>query len=89
MQLNCVFKDELISLASQQIRWEGGPTELRYLERGMPHPGNKIHIPLPEREADRLPGKVKPAADMPGQGPSPTKANKKQQKRPRTLTSAP
>jgi hypothetical protein len=35
---------------------------------GMPHPGNKIHIPLSEREAVRLLGKVKPTADMPRPG---------------------
>jgi hypothetical protein len=43
----------------------------------MPHPGNKIHIPLPEREAVRLLGKVKPTADMPRPGAQATKPNKK------------
>jgi hypothetical protein len=36
----------------------------------VPHPGNKIHIPLTEREAVRLLGKVKPTADMPRPGAS-------------------
>ena len=36
----------------------------------VPHPGNKIHIPLSEREAVRLLGKVKPTADMPRPGAS-------------------
>lgn len=43
---------------------------------GVPHPGNKIHIPLPEREAVRLLGKVKPTADMPRPGASKPKAKK-------------
>ena len=42
----------------------------------MPHPGNKIHIPLSEREAVRLLGKVKPTAEMPRPGASPAKAKK-------------
>lgn len=37
---------------------------------GVPHPGNKIHIPLSEREAVQLLGKVKPTADMPRPGAS-------------------
>lgn len=34
----------------------------------MPHPGDKIHIPLPEDEAIRLALKVKPTKDMPRPG---------------------
>ncbi|MBV8807993.1 MAG: hypothetical protein JO033_04915 [Acidobacteriaceae bacterium] len=34
----------------------------------VPHPGDKIHIPLTEREAVRLLGKVKPTIDMPRPG---------------------
>jgi hypothetical protein len=34
----------------------------------VPHPGDKIHIPLSEREAVRLLGKVKPTKDMPRPG---------------------
>jgi hypothetical protein len=45
--------------------------------KGVPHPGNKIHIPLDEREAVRLLGKVKPTADMPRPGASPTKPKQK------------
>ncbi len=40
----------------------------------MPRPGNKIHIPLPEDEALRLLGKVKPTADMPRPGATGKKA---------------
>jgi len=43
----------------------------------MPHPGNKIHIPLTEREAVRLLGKVKPTADMPRPGAAKSKPKKK------------
>lgn len=43
----------------------------------MPHPGNKIHIPLSEPEAVRLLGKVKPGPDMPRPGASKPKAKKK------------
>ena len=42
----------------------------------MAHPGNKIHIPLSEREAVRLLGKVKPTADMPRPGASSVKVKK-------------
>jgi hypothetical protein len=45
--------------------------------RGVPHPGNKIHIPLSEAEAVRLIGKVKPTADMPRPGAAKPKAKKK------------
>jgi hypothetical protein len=48
--------------------------------RDVPHPGNKIHIPLPEREAVRLLGKVKPTADMPRPGAA-KKAKKKSAKK--------
>jgi hypothetical protein len=51
--------------------------------RDVPHPGNKIHIPLTEREAVRLLGKVKPTADMPRPGASRKKkaaATKKKRK---------
>jgi hypothetical protein len=52
---------------------------------GVPRPGDKIHIPLSEREAVRLLGKVKPTADMPRQGasskPTAKKAVKKAAKR--------
>jgi hypothetical protein len=34
----------------------------------MPKPGNKIRIPLPEKQALDLLLKVKPTADMPKQG---------------------
>jgi hypothetical protein len=49
---------------------------------GVPHPGNKIHIPLPEREAVRLLGKVKPTADMPRPGAQGTKRKKAQRRKP-------
>lgn len=48
---------------------------------GVPHPGDKIHIPLPEREAVRLLGKVKPAADMPRPGAQPTGTKQKAAKK--------
>jgi hypothetical protein len=48
--------------------------------KDVPHPGNKIHIPLPEREAVRLLGKVKPTADMPRPGAA-KKAKKQKAKR--------
>jgi hypothetical protein len=44
-------------------------TKMHHTE-GVAHPGNKIHIPLSEREAIRLLGKVKPTADMPRPGAS-------------------
>ncbi len=43
----------------------------------MPNPGKKIRIPLPENEALSLLLKVKPTADMPHQGPHPSKPKKK------------
>jgi hypothetical protein len=43
----------------------------------MPHPGDKIRIPLFENEALRLFGKVKPTKDMPRPGANPTKPKKK------------
>lgn len=43
----------------------------------MPKPGNKIRIPLPEKEALPLLLKVKPTADMPRQGAHPPKAKKR------------
>jgi hypothetical protein len=49
--------------------------------RGVPHPGKPIHIPLSEREAVRLLGKVKPTADMPRPGAS---GKKKPAKKKRT-----
>jgi len=49
--------------------------------RGVPHPGNKIHIPLSEREAVRLLGKVKPTADMPRPGASKVKSTAKKAKK--------
>jgi hypothetical protein len=48
---------------------------------GVPHPGNKIHIPLSEREAVRLLGKVKPTADMPRPGASNKPIAKKAKKK--------
>lgn len=45
----------------------------------MPKPGNKIRIPLPEKEALSLLLKVKPTADMPRQGAHPSKAKKRKQ----------
>ena len=56
-------------------------TRLKGHTHYMPRPGDKIHIPLPEREAVRLLGKVKPTADMPRPGASKSKAYKK---KPRT-----
>jgi hypothetical protein len=44
---------------------------------GVPHPGNKIHIPLTEHEAVRLLGKVKPTADMPRPGAAKGKTKQK------------
>lgn len=38
--------------------------------RDVPHPGNKIHIPLREDEALRLALQVKPTKDMPRPGAS-------------------
>jgi hypothetical protein len=49
----------------------------------MPHPGDKIHIPLPETEALRLFGKVKPTKDMPGPGAQATKAKAKKKAAPK------
>ena len=40
------------------------------------HPDKLIHIPLSEREAVSLLGRVKPTADMPRQGAHPMKAKK-------------
>ena len=42
----------------------------------MGRPGNKIRIPLPEKEALSLLLKVKPSADMPRQGAHPSKPKK-------------
>lgn len=42
---------------------------------GVPRPGDKIHIPLPEDEALRLLGKVKPTKDMPRPGATKRKAS--------------
>ena len=39
--------------------------------------GNKIRIPLPEKQALSLLLKVKPTADMPRQGAHPSKRKKK------------
>jgi len=39
----------------------------------MPHPGDKVHIPLSEDEALRALLKVKPTSDMPRPGASKTK----------------
>ena len=47
----------------------------------MPHPGDKIHIPLPLDEALRGLLKVKPTKDMPRPGTNPTKPKKKQAKK--------
>jgi hypothetical protein len=47
----------------------------------MPHPGNKIHIPLSEREAVRLLGKVKPTAEMPRPGAQAKKPKKRSAKK--------
>jgi len=50
----------------------------------MGKPGNKIHIPLPEKEALSLLLKVKPTADMPRPGAQeskPKKAAKRKAKR--------
>lgn len=41
----------------------------------MPRPGNKIHIPLTERHAVQLLGKVKATADMPRPGATGKKAS--------------
>jgi hypothetical protein len=43
----------------------------------MPHPGDKIHIPLKTDEALRLALKVKPTKDMPRPGAAKKKARKK------------
>lgn len=43
----------------------------------MAHHESNIRIPLPEREALRLLGKVKPTADMPRPGAQATKAKPK------------
>lgn len=50
----------------------------------LPHPGNAIHIPLPEAEALRLMLEVKPTADMPRPGANPTKAKRKRAKQRKT-----
>jgi hypothetical protein len=44
----------------------------------MPHPGNKIHIPLPFNDAVRGLLKVKPTEDMPRPGATGKKATKKE-----------
>jgi hypothetical protein len=49
--------------------------------RGVPHPGDKIHIPLPFKEAVRGLLKVKPTQDMPRPGAQPTKPKKQRAKR--------
>ena len=52
--------------------------------KGMDHatrPDKLLHIPLSEREAVSLLGRVKPTADMPRQGAHPTKAKRKQESR--------
>jgi hypothetical protein len=38
------------------------------MKNTVPHPGNTIHIPLPEAEALRLLLQVKPTAEMPRPG---------------------
>jgi len=43
----------------------------------MGKPGNKIRIPLPEKDARSLLLKVKPTADMPRQGTQSSKAKKR------------
>ena len=43
----------------------------------MPRQGSTVHIPLPEGEAVRLLGRVKPTAEMPRQGSHPTKTKTK------------
>jgi len=48
----------------------------------MPKPGNKLHIPLPEKEALSLLLKVKPTADMPRHTQA-TKAKPKTAKKPK------
>ena len=39
----------------------------------MANPGNRVHVPLPEKQALDLLLKVKPTADMPRQGAHPAK----------------
>jgi hypothetical protein len=46
----------------------------------MPHPGDKVHIPLDETEALRLFGKVKPTKDMPRPGAAKKKIRKSARK---------
>jgi hypothetical protein len=41
--------------------------------KGVPHPGDKIHIPLKTDEALRLALQVKPTKDMPRPGAAKTK----------------
>jgi hypothetical protein len=48
--------------------------------RGVPHPGNKIHIPLDEKTAVKAFFKVKPTEDMPRPGAA-NKAKKKSTKK--------
>jgi hypothetical protein len=43
-------------------------------------PGNKIRIPLPEKEALSLLLKVKPTVDMPRQGTNPSKPKQKHER---------
>jgi hypothetical protein len=47
----------------------------------VPHPGNTVHIPLPEAEALRLLLQVKPTADMPRPGANPMKTKRKRVKK--------
>jgi hypothetical protein len=42
----------------------------------VPHPGHKVHIPLPFEDAVRGLLKVKPTKDMPRPGANPTKPKK-------------
>lgn len=49
--------------------------------KGVPRPGDKIHIPLPTDEALRLALKVKPTKDMPRPGAAKKKAPKKKSQR--------
>jgi hypothetical protein len=55
----------------------------------MPHPGNKIHIPLKTDEALRLALQVKPTKDMPRPGATgkPKKSAAKKRKRKSANTS--
>ena len=46
----------------------------------MPRPGDKIRIPLPEKQAIALLLKVKPTADMPRPGAHPSKPKGKRKR---------